>query len=200
MASGNSQLISIYLARIDHGAWPGRSTASILVIAGGEDPRNDEAGFATVWQTYPFRAVSQVLKHRGCVQVACISEDGKILATLSRSHPPLDGYPTELNLWDVGTGLPLSQPIPLKSLFGMQSEEEALEIVKAQLCFSEDLRSVFLKAFLSEDATQSARLIRFQYVPEDKDKDLDDLRSGAVKSAGVQLTERGSLVPITDSY
>jgi hypothetical protein len=168
-----------------------------LVIAGGEDPRNDEAGFAMVWQTSPFRAVSQVLKHRGCVRVACISEDGRMLATLSRSSPPLDGPLTELTLWDVGTGLPLGQPIPLKSLVAIPADDLIFE---ARLCFAEDLHSLFLKAFLSEDPKQPPTIVRFRYAPDDKAEGLDHLRSEATKSAGVQLTERGSIVPVKDSY
>jgi hypothetical protein len=169
-----------------------------LVIAGGEDPRNDEAGFAVVWQTSPFLQVSKVLKHEGCVRGACISEDGTVLATVYVDHPPLDAPPTHLTLWDVGTGLPLGQPIPLKSLIAKQQEDEIL--FKAHLCFAEDLRSLYVKGIFSEDGEEPSRIVRFPFAPDMKGAGLDPLLSEAAKSSGVQMTERGSIVPVKDNY
>ena len=71
--------------------------------------------------------------------------------------------------------------------------------MEARLCFAEDLRAVYVKGIFSEDGKQPPRIVRFQFAPELKGAGLAPLLEAA-KASGVQVTERGSMVPVKDNY
>ncbi|MEO6474283.1 MAG: toll/interleukin-1 receptor domain-containing protein [Luteolibacter sp.] len=164
-----------------------------IAIGGGEDPRNDEAGYAMVWKTRPMAAFSPAMTHRGCVLGVCLSGDGLILATVSRESPPAEAPPTHLQLWDVRTGRPLCEPIRLAELLKLPPDEFAEGM---RLCFSADQRSLIVQRLSFDNPPPSPMVVSFKFAPADRTDEIETLRSTAAAASGLYLTDYGSIEAI----